>query len=479
MKGLRTARVLIIDDQAAEAMPVIQVLGSLGIGCVYISGEKIEEVEKIQPLSGIRIAFVDMKLGIEGTAREVVAKTARVLSAVLSKQTLPIILIAWTDHPEFVSEFTRAVRQELPFIDPLLIHRMQKPKRADGAISLPKVTAGLRRILNAHWPLGVVWSLEQLAHEATSNTTQAVSEVAAKGTTTNGELTDAARADNWLRSLQRLLRTLIFATAGSNLDRRESQVGLLEAFSTMHFERLQNVSFPTLLTQVSKLCRLEVPRLSAEQKAVLNTMLLLSPVDSSERTVKPGNLYVRKPSLKLKCPVMRCGITPANLTSPMPELKLTKDAEWKKTDDDANAAEHNNERTKATKLRKAGAARRQAILRTCLPVLLELTPACDYAHRKSGAARFMSGLLVPATHAKIFDWGSSEPAFLRKIEPLILPGKPGIWQLILNVRSLYTISNPNKKIASSALVRLRASIQTDILAWFGSHASRSGYLSVR
>jgi hypothetical protein len=477
MNTMRTARVLIIDDRPDEAMPVVQALGTLGIGCVYVSGEKIEDVERLKPFAGIRIAFVDMKLAIEGTAREVVAKTVRVLKAVLSNKTLPIVLIAWTDHPEYVEEFTRVTKQELPFIVPLLIHRMQKPKRADGGISLAKVISGLRRILNAHWPLSVMWALEQIGHEATSNTTQAVSEVASQGAANNGDSTDTARADNWLRSLQRLLRTLIFAAAGSNLDRRESQVGLLEAFSAMHFERLQNISFPALITQISKLCRLEVPRLSVEQTAALNSMLLLSPVDASERTVKPGNLYVRKANLKLRCPVVRAGLTAANLTSLMPALKFTKDPQWKKLDEDASAAERKNESAKAARARKAGAARRQAILRTCLPALLELTPPCDYAQRKSGAARFMAGLLVPGIHAKIFE--SCNAAFLRKIEPLILPGKAGTWQLILNVRGLYTISNPDKKIASAAIARLRTSIQSEILAWFGSHASRPGYLSVR
>src|SRR5438309_1877355 len=150
MDALRTARVLIVDDSPEEAMPVVQALGTLGIGCVYVSGERIEDIEKLKPFSGIRVAFVDMKLGIEGTARQVVAKTVKVLNAVLSKDTSPIVLIAWTNHPEFVQEFTRAVRENLSVAVPLLIHRMQKPKRFDGKISLPRVTAKLRRILNAH-----------------------------------------------------------------------------------------------------------------------------------------------------------------------------------------------------------------------------------------------------------------------------------------------------------------------------------------
>ena len=41
MIGLRTARVLVVDDNAAEAMPIIHALGKLGIGCVYVAGDKL------------------------------------------------------------------------------------------------------------------------------------------------------------------------------------------------------------------------------------------------------------------------------------------------------------------------------------------------------------------------------------------------------------------------------------------------------
>src|SRR5439155_24201652 len=85
MKNLRTARVLIIDDAPSEAMPVVEALGRLGIGCVYISGDRVEDLEALKPFSGIRVAFVDMKLDVEGSAREVVGKTVKVLKAALAQ----------------------------------------------------------------------------------------------------------------------------------------------------------------------------------------------------------------------------------------------------------------------------------------------------------------------------------------------------------------------------------------------------------
>jgi hypothetical protein len=46
MRGLQTSRVVVIDDDAQEAIPIIQALGRLGIGCTYIAGDQMEYLPK-------------------------------------------------------------------------------------------------------------------------------------------------------------------------------------------------------------------------------------------------------------------------------------------------------------------------------------------------------------------------------------------------------------------------------------------------
>jgi len=477
MKSLRTARVLIIDDTRSEAMPIVEALGRLGIGCVYVSGEKIEELETLKPFSGIRVAFVDMKLGIEGTAKEVVGKTVNVLKAALAHDCSPVIFIAWTQHPEYVATFMEVVRLELPSIQPLIVHRMPKPIRADGTISVPATLRNLKRILSEHWPLSLLWDLEQRAHEATTETTQTISEVVSKDSETSLVINENPPAGAWFRALQKIFQKLIVAGAGKNDEDRASQRGLLEAFSAMQFDRFQD-SGPYLTKDISKLRQLPRPKLSAEQMAVLNSMLLLSTPHKSELSVKPGNLYQPRPRLKLKCPVTRCAIKVAELTLAMP-LRLTKDAEWKKLDDDLQKARRQEQPDEASRLEKAAAIRKREILKHCIPVLLELTPACDHAQSKADCARFVAGILIPNDHAKIFDLENDEPPFLRRVEPLVLPEKDGLWHLVLNARALHTITNARRKIRSAPLTRLREGLQNDLRAWFATHAARPGYLSVR
>ena len=70
MEGLRTSRVLVVDDKFEEALPFIQAIAKYGIGALYFSGVKDEELpEEGNKLTGIRLAALDMNLGGNETQR--------------------------------------------------------------------------------------------------------------------------------------------------------------------------------------------------------------------------------------------------------------------------------------------------------------------------------------------------------------------------------------------------------------------------
>lgn len=211
---------------------------------------------------------------------------------------------------------------------------------------------------------------------------------------------------------------------------------------------------------------------------ILNSMLLLSTVHSSDLAVKPGNLYLPRPALRLKCPIKRCGIKTSDLAESMP-IKLTKDEQYKKLFDQSQKAKQKEDISQARPLERSMEKRKREILRACVPVLLEITPTCDHAQSKSSTARFLAGLLVPDEHAKLFDWEDRQPPFLRNMEPLIIPGRNGIWHLILNARTLHSITNSRRLVRSAPAARLREGVQSDIRTWFAAHAARPGYMSVR
>jgi hypothetical protein len=112
--------------------------------------------------------------------------------------------------------------------------------------------------------------------------------------------------------------------------------------------------------------------------------------------------------------------------------------------------------------------------------LLEVTPACDHAQNKNEGARFVAGILIPDEHAKVFVdlKNMGKKPFLKKMEPIQVPGKVGAWHLVLNARAFHSVPKPNKSIKCPPVARLREGIQNDIRAWFAAHAARPGYLSV-
>src|SRR2546423_5732757 len=116
MDGFKTARVLVLDDQPEQAMPVIQALGLLGIGAIYHDGS-VETVYE-QKLTGVRVMFVDMVLANHGAdfnnPQACVEMVADTLSRLVEDSCDPVIIICWTGHENMTSELQPVLKQRFP-----------------------------------------------------------------------------------------------------------------------------------------------------------------------------------------------------------------------------------------------------------------------------------------------------------------------------------------------------------------------------
>ena len=103
MLGFRTARALVLDNEASEALPIIEALGALGIGVVYNSGRELHSSHK---LNGMRPLFLDMVL--DGFTPDDPANCVNglisVLSGILEDCGDPAVLVCWTDNKGFIRE---------------------------------------------------------------------------------------------------------------------------------------------------------------------------------------------------------------------------------------------------------------------------------------------------------------------------------------------------------------------------------------
>ncbi len=86
--------VLIIDDNIDEAMPLINLLSKQGISSIYLSGKNSEMPEN--PLTKIRLAFIDIQLFGPSDPESYAQNIVRILDAIISKKNGPYIIIIWT-----------------------------------------------------------------------------------------------------------------------------------------------------------------------------------------------------------------------------------------------------------------------------------------------------------------------------------------------------------------------------------------------
>ena len=114
----------------------------------------------------------------------------------------------------------------------------------------------------------------------------------------------------------------------------------------------------------------------------------------------------------------------------------------------------------------------------CRYVLVEVTPACDYANNKCEIARFAAGVLVDENEQKSFKIGPAERAFLWEIGPITLGGENGLWHIVLNAR-LWAFRPWPRRTKANPACRLREEPLVDLQHWLASHASRPGHFAVR
>src|SRR5260370_42023914 len=127
MRTLETTRVCIIDDEVDEYLPLIQALSRLRLGIIHIAGDKVEDLPE-EPLPGLRLVFLDMKLGTEGDDALVAAHTAQVFSRVVSSSSAPLLVVVWTKHKDSVETFRGRLFEAYPeYQGKLLFTRIEKP----------------------------------------------------------------------------------------------------------------------------------------------------------------------------------------------------------------------------------------------------------------------------------------------------------------------------------------------------------------
>ena len=108
----KNGRIVVIDDDPGEGQPLVDALVSAGHLATFFTHQQEHMPEN--PLSGIRVVFLDLILGTEYQQQKTVTSVIlNVMNRILDKkENGPFFLIAWTNKPEEVESVENALRED-------------------------------------------------------------------------------------------------------------------------------------------------------------------------------------------------------------------------------------------------------------------------------------------------------------------------------------------------------------------------------
>lgn len=414
VENLATARVLVVDDDPLEAMPIIAALSRIGVGCVYVTGEREEDLPD-EPFSGIRLVLLDMQLGTGGEQHQGLSKTVSVLDRCILPAAEPFVIVCWTKHKDQVPEFTTMARATRPGLLPEFVLTMPKPP-PNPPVSLDRLLDTIQGLLATHPVLGLLWHWEHAMHSAATTTSDSVAAVAVES------------EQGWDHSLGAVCRALVKAVAGHASDTESAPAYLMQALNEMAVDGIRSTA-PAMAPTGAEWLVPSSDSLSPNQVAALNGALLLDRSSHSLSTAIPGSVYLLADSF-------------------MPYVGMRRDLEYLKSDI----------------LNKP--------VGTEDIVLVEISPPCDYYQNKLRVSMFVAGVVSDCNQSP-----KSGPS-IYSVGPCLIPGRAAPANLLFSFRHVYadSVGPPGK--GWTLLTRLRTSVVVDLQAKAAAYRARPGVLSV-
>ena len=437
MHGLRTSSVLILDDKDDEALLIQKSLGSHGIGAVFVPGS-LDALRPSEPMTGIRVAVLDIHLGFLGGVEGSLRHTAGLVDSLIDQDNGPYVAVVWTANPNDFESFKEQLQgNQCP---PVLTVKLKK----EDIIGPDGAEDQAQTILNA---IGA--ALADAPPLEFSNLWEQVIRDAANDTLISLQL-DKAPQSHDSRSMAFLVALLKSAADTNALQSdRSAQRALLAALNPVHFDKVEaqaarrREDLDRAVAPIRAATDNELPKLEPTDLAQLNTALLF---DHQTQGFGAGHIYRFNDIEALT-------IGPA-----LPEA---------------------NEILKST-VEESHLGRAENLQ----VVFLEVSAACDHQQGHVTAARLIAGVAFPASTFKTGDSAARvnrrSGDYLREIVPIqttAIDDFPSEAVLVWNAR--YPASTSVEELSQlQPIGRLREPLLADIRAWLAYQAGRPGHLRV-
>lgn len=434
MNGLGTSAVLVVDDDEADAVPLIQSLSSEGVGSLYLSGDPDHFPTK-GTLRGIRLAVLDVDLlGVDRPAAEMVKDPLRVLDAVITRDNGPYMVLLWTTN-DTVEELFREGAATLDWPPVATCVLSKSDVRNGDDFDLPAIASRVSERLADVDPLQLMMLWGQTVHDAAAATLVSLGPEPGEAWVDDvrdllGTLVRENTPKPKLKDLERCVRALFDALDQVHTDHLEQAADRIVGQDCSVIEKVAKAAASSITTKPDLL-------------AMVNRSLLLGPVIEASA---PGTVYLIRAFAK-------------TLQADFKSLVLDTLEE-----PSANTTE-------------AKRAAYQAALDAAVPIAVELTPVCDHQQDTHHTVRLLGGIALPAEMEK---WIKPKADYVRKLPTIAFDDEylQGRQVIALNAHFL-VVRARSALVRQKARYRIRQAPLADIFAFNSGHSSRPGYLAIR
>lgn len=436
MFGLHTSRVLLVDDDATDALPILKSLGLHGIGAVYLSGAIGDPVPE-QPLSGIRVAILDIYLNVLGDPATRMQQTVQLVDRIVSEDNGPYVAVVWTSNPDDFEQFkSRLMQNRCPPVLMVPLDKSEVMSQDEGDRAAEQILGVIEEAVRGSPAVEFSIQWEQLVHDAATDSLGVLR--------LGHDTTDRTTSTDVLACL---LRSSASAAALESND--GSSRALLAALNPIHMDKLESRAIENQMYLDHAVgairSRANASSFALEQDEIveLNTALLF---DIQSSALGAGAIYLvndmRKPEL--------VGALPTD--DAVRESTVEKD-----------------HITRAVDVQL---------------VLCEVSASCDHQQGNTDVARFVAGIAFDAERVRRGDKSlrvhPRKATYVCTLEAVRTGSDYGLpVNTIFAWNSRFPVSVPAHKIADLMPIgRIREPLLTCIRDWHSHQSSRPGYLNI-
>ncbi len=449
-------RIAIVDDQIEQALPLMRVFAKNNIPYVFYKGTDPEFLPE-QPENDIRILFLDLNLldGRDNQPKDIRSALFATIRRIISPNNYPYVLILWSrQEKEYRNLLEELFSKDLAQCAPIAILNWIKsdffPNFTDTEENKEdeyRILDELKKTLSALPAYSYLMQWENCIHNSADETIQNI-------------FHDSHSLDSWDNNAN----CIIDMFAMSYLDKHYREASLEERTKASLFF-LNDVFYDTLESII-------------ENNKIENAVNLEYEVSIEQQNAIPakinGYLFMSKSQTQIDQP--GCVFTGTDGSSEC--VKCAKEIlnNCLMTEDIRSQVReevHSTESQEAKRLfKELLKARRDFISSTLLPCGVVVTPACDYAQKKTKYDRVVMGIIIDSHHRKYIDT-KSEAIY---VSPVFSDGSHERI-LVLNYRYFIT-QNLISTNSERFLYRVRNSILSEIQSKLARHISRQGVVSL-